>query len=133
MRITHTRDYKRNNDKKLVNITASRHKMMKRQKTYTTLMMTVLLMLLPTFTASASDVITAPTDTIDYGNYSYVRFLSESESVTISDEEFNDIAGKVIVPVNKYTLPDVLISVACVIAGFIFAYIFSHFKIEERE
>ena len=34
---------------------------------------------------------------------------------------------------NKYTLPDVLISVACVIAGFIFAYIFSHFKIEEQK
>lgn len=78
---------------------------MKRQKTYTTLILTVLLMLLPAVNMSATDFITAPTDTIDYGNYSYIRFLSESESVTISDEEFNDIAGKVVFPVNKYTLP----------------------------
>ncbi|MBQ8656425.1 MAG: DUF3575 domain-containing protein [Prevotella sp.] len=75
------------------------------QKTYLTIVLTVVMTLLPALSASASDEHTAPADTIVYGNYSYIRYLSENESVTISDEEFNDIAGKVVFPVSKFTLP----------------------------
>lgn len=45
-------------------------------------------------------------DTTDYSPYSYIRFLSEKETMPeLTDEEFYDIAGKVIFPINKYTLP----------------------------
>lgn len=46
-----------------------------------------------------------PVDTAKYRPYSYVRFISEKDSVELSDEEFYDMAGKVIFPINKYTLP----------------------------
>lgn len=46
-----------------------------------------------------------PTDTADFHNYPYVRFLSDKDSVKLTDEEFFDIAGKVIFPINKYTIP----------------------------
>lgn len=45
-------------------------------------------------------------DTTDYAPYSYIRFLGEGEKTpNLTDEEFYDIAGKVIFPVNKYSLP----------------------------
>ena len=47
----------------------------------------------------------AVVDTTAYHPYSYVRFVSEQDSMKLSDEEFFDIAGKVFFPVNKWTLP----------------------------
>ena len=44
-------------------------------------------------------------DTTIYHPYSYIRFVSEQDSMKMSDEEFFDIAGKVIFPINKWTLP----------------------------
>ena len=45
-------------------------------------------------------------DTTFYRNYSYVRFVVDSLATdSITDEEFLDIAAKVIFPVNKYDLP----------------------------
>ena len=44
-------------------------------------------------------------DSSFYDSYSYIRFLRENELIDITDEEFFDLAGKVIFPVNKYTLP----------------------------
>jgi hypothetical protein len=45
-------------------------------------------------------------DTTFYRNYSYVRFVTDSLGTdSITDEEFLDIAAKVIFPVNKYDLP----------------------------
>ena len=46
-----------------------------------------------------------PVDTAAFHDYTYVRFLSERDSAKLTDEEFFDIAGKVIFPINKYTLP----------------------------
>lgn len=46
-------------------------------------------------------------DTTFYRNYSYVRFVTDSIGTdSITDEEFLDIAAKVIFPVNKYNLPE---------------------------
>ena len=47
----------------------------------------------------------ADVDTTVYRPYSYVRFITDQDSVKMSDEEFFDIAGKVIFPINKWTLP----------------------------
>ena len=45
-------------------------------------------------------------DSAFYRNYRYVRFVVDSlETDSLSDEEFLDIAAKVIFPVNKYDLP----------------------------
>ncbi len=45
-------------------------------------------------------------DTTDYAPYSYVRFLPENaKTPELTDDEFYDIAGKVIFPINKYHLP----------------------------
>ena len=45
-------------------------------------------------------------DTADYAPYSYIRFIPEDEAMPeLTDEEFYDIAGKVIFPINKYYLP----------------------------
>ena len=44
-------------------------------------------------------------DTTAYHNYPYIRFINEGDSAKITDEEFFDIAGKIIFPINKYNLP----------------------------
>ena len=44
-------------------------------------------------------------DTAEYSPYSYVRFIDSKKETELTDEEFFDIAGKVIFPINKYTLP----------------------------
>jgi len=44
-------------------------------------------------------------DTTAYHSYPYIRFVSEQDSMKLTDEQFFDIAGKVIFPVNKWTLP----------------------------
>ena len=44
-------------------------------------------------------------DTTAYRNYPYIRFINEGDSAKITDEEFFDIAGKIIFPINKYNLP----------------------------
>lgn len=44
-------------------------------------------------------------DTTNYRSYPYVRFVDEKDSVKLTDEEFFDIAGKVVFPINKWTLP----------------------------
>ena len=44
-------------------------------------------------------------DSSFYDSYSYIRFLRENELIDITDEEFFDLAGKIIFPVNKYILP----------------------------
>lgn len=44
-------------------------------------------------------------DTTAYNPYSYIRFINDKDSMKMSDEEFFDIAGKVIFPINKWTLP----------------------------
>lgn len=47
----------------------------------------------------------AEVDTAVYSPYSYVRFIEEKDTVNLTDEEFFDIAGKVIFPINKWDLP----------------------------
>jgi len=45
-------------------------------------------------------------DTTNYSSYSYVRFVGDLEDIPeLTDEEFYDIAGRVIFPVNKWYLP----------------------------
>lgn len=46
-----------------------------------------------------------PADTTEYSPYSYVRFIDSKKETELTDDEFFDIAGKVIFPINKYTLP----------------------------
>ena len=47
-----------------------------------------------------------PIDTTDYSRYSYVRFVTNpADSMKLTDDEFYDLAGKIVFPVNKYTLP----------------------------
>ena len=46
-----------------------------------------------------------PADTAEYSPYSYVRFIDSKKETELTDDEFFDIAGKVIFPINKYTLP----------------------------
>lgn len=46
-----------------------------------------------------------PVDTVKYHPYSYIRFVKEGDCPEVSDEQFYDWAGKVIFPINKYTLP----------------------------
>ena len=49
---------------------------------------------------------TVPTDTAFYNRYPYIRFLTDDQMPdTLTDEEFIDIAAKIIFPVNKYDLP----------------------------
>ncbi len=45
-------------------------------------------------------------DTTAYSKYSYIRFIDKDDSIKISDEQFYDLAGKIIFPVNKYNLPE---------------------------
>ena len=44
-------------------------------------------------------------DTTAYRNFPFVRFIDEKDSIKLTDEEFFDIAGKVIFPINKWDLP----------------------------
>lgn len=41
----------------------------------------------------------------DYTDFPYIRILKEGETPSLSDEEFYDIAGKMVFPVNKWHLP----------------------------
>ena len=62
----------------------------------------------PTGTRTHSPLFAAPSrvDTAAYRNYPFIRFIdSNADSIKISDEEFYDLAGKVIFPINKYDLP----------------------------
>lgn len=69
----------------------------------------VLLMMLCPLVAHASSFLDAPSpapaDTSAYSKYSFVRFLEERDSVNLTDDEFYDIAGRVVFPINKYELP----------------------------
>lgn len=47
----------------------------------------------------------APVDTSAYKNFSYIRFINKGDSIKITDEEFYDMAGRVIFPINKWDLP----------------------------
>lgn len=47
----------------------------------------------------------ADVDTVAYRAYPFIRFVSEQDSIKITDEEFYDLAAKVIFPINKYGLP----------------------------
>ena len=44
-------------------------------------------------------------DTTAYHPYSYIRFVTDKDSLKMTNEEFFDAAGKVIFPINKWTLP----------------------------
>ena len=46
-----------------------------------------------------------PADTNRYSPYTYIRFLTEGDSIDIDDETFYDMSGRVIFKINKYTLP----------------------------
>ncbi len=62
----------------------------------------------PTGTRTHSPLFAAPSrvDTAAYRNYPFIRFVDRNaDSIKISDEEFYDLAGKVIFPINKYDLP----------------------------
>lgn len=48
---------------------------------------------------------TAGTDTAGWKKYPFVQFVDKDSAVSISDERFYDISGKIVFPVNKYTLP----------------------------
>ena len=78
-----------------------------RHKSYTA---TLVLMLMMAFLNVGKSValpfaMPAVVDTTAYRPYPFVRFVSERDSLKLSDEEFFDIAGKVIFPINKWTLP----------------------------
>ena len=47
----------------------------------------------------------APVDTTAYKDYPYIQFINKNDSIKITDEQFYDLAGKVIFPINKYYLP----------------------------
>ena len=44
-------------------------------------------------------------DSSFYNQYPFVRFVNENDSLTLTDEQFFDQAGKIIFPVNKTALP----------------------------
>lgn len=49
-----------------------------------------------------------PFDDTKYAPYSYIRIIGDKDTIDfskITDEQFFDLAGKVIFPINKYTLP----------------------------
>jgi len=52
-------------------------------------------------------------DSTFYEPYSYLRFVTDTAAISITDEEFFDQAGRVVFPVNKSELPagDALLSV----------------------
>ncbi|MBR4533686.1 MAG: DUF3575 domain-containing protein [Bacteroidaceae bacterium] len=61
-------------------------------------------------TTTASDPAQAPggpffPDTLDYKSYSFIRFVGTDDAWPLSDEEFFDIAGRVVFPVNKWDIP----------------------------
>ena len=58
-------------------------------------------------TTSGNPLLPTPShvDTTAYRNYPYIRFINEGDSIKITDDEFFDIAGKIIFPINKYNLP----------------------------
>ena len=80
----------------------------------TTLLLSIIFWLMPAMAFSnvfLADDTRVPTisnfpDTTKYSPYSYVRFINEDEKTPkLTDEQFYDIAGRVIFPVNKYDLP----------------------------
>ena len=44
-------------------------------------------------------------DTTTYRPYPYIRFVGESDSIKLTDEEFYDLAANITFPINKYNLP----------------------------
>jgi len=81
-----------------------------RYNSYASMLILVLLMSFVTIGEGAAmpfamPVIPADVDTTAYHSYPYVRFVTDQDSMKLSDEEFFDIAGKVIFPINKWTLP----------------------------
>ena len=54
---------------------------------------------------AATEVAATSADTLFYRNYPYIRFVSENDSIGMSDEDFFDRSGRVVFPVNKYNLP----------------------------
>lgn len=78
-------------------------------KTFFTALLVVMLgMAAMSFRAFAVPDVSAEmlVDTTRYSQWSYIRFVSEGDSIELSDDEFFDIAGKVTFPVNKYSLPE---------------------------
>ncbi|MBP5342176.1 MAG: DUF3575 domain-containing protein [Bacteroidaceae bacterium] len=80
----------------------------------TTLLLSIILWLMPMVafsSAFSSDDTRVPAitnfpDTTKYAPYSYIRFINEDEKTPeLTDEQFYDIAGRVIFPINKYDLP----------------------------
>ena len=63
----------------------------------------IIIFLCPFVVANASQP-TLP-DTTLYRNYSYIRFVTPDDTISLTDEQFYDISGKVVFPVNQYTLP----------------------------
>ncbi len=54
---------------------------------------------------AATSAAATSADTLFYRNYPYIRFVSENDSIGMSDEDFFDRSGRVVFPVNKYNLP----------------------------
>ena len=52
-----------------------------------------------------ADPLFVPLPDDDSGNYSYIWFADEKDSIKLTDEEFYDNSAKVVFPVNKYGLP----------------------------
>ena len=71
-----------------------------------TLLLGIILWMMPALAFSGVPVVPNFPDTTKYAPFSYVRFLGEDEPVPeLTDEQFYDIAGRVIFPINKWNLP----------------------------
>lgn len=66
----------------------------------------VLLVLLLCMTQHVvADPLFIPIPDDESGNYSYIWFVNNKDSIKLTDEEFYDNSAKVIFPINKYGLP----------------------------
>ena len=52
-----------------------------------------------------ADPLFIPLPDDENGNYSYIWFAEDKDSIKLTDEEFYDNSAKVVFPINEYTLP----------------------------
>ena len=68
------------------------------------LKLSVLLLMLMVSSARARQLATVAHMDSAYSDYPYLRFVEYGDSLVMNDEDFFDIAGKVVFPVNKSSL-----------------------------
>ena len=64
--------------------------------------MAIALMLASSARARVSSAV--PADTTFYNNFSYIRFVGQTDTISVSDEELMDISAKVVFAINTYQL-----------------------------